>query len=92
MFNRETGQLEIRDENQLSPKHRKLLNKKLRTSPLVRERSGTSNDETDTGDRKTSVKAEMKKASLPGIKHVLNTFPHTTNLQQTTLKTMSLKY
>ncbi|WAQ94772.1 ANKZ1-like protein [Mya arenaria] len=46
VFNPETGNLEPRDENQLSPRKRKLLNKKIGASPLVNE----TNDNKASGD------------------------------------------
>ena len=40
MFDAETGQLSIRDENQLSPRRRKLKNKLLSSSPLAGQGQG----------------------------------------------------
>ncbi|XP_052806792.1 ankyrin repeat and zinc finger domain-containing protein 1-like [Mya arenaria] len=50
VFNPETGNLEPRDENQLSPRKRKLLNKKIGASPLVNE----TNDNKASGDLKNA--------------------------------------
>ena len=50
VFNTETGQLSIRDENQLSPRRRKMKNKFLSVSPLIgegqeaSERAGSESD------------------------------------------------
>ena len=80
VFNPETGSLSVREESQLSPRQRKILNKKLRASPLVSEENQASGDpdslsvtgsKASKGERPESgvIRDEsgQKASALPGI-------------------------
>lgn len=57
VFNPETGQLVPKDESQLTPKQRKMLNKRLGTSPLALEDKQASGD----NDSKTAIMEDEDK-------------------------------
>lgn len=79
VFNPETGQLTPRDESQLTPRQRKLLNKRLGTSPLAMEENKASSDaeekasnDKDAVNANVDEKREMK-SSVPGMNAVMKT-------------------
>ncbi|XP_045167402.2 ankyrin repeat and zinc finger domain-containing protein 1-like [Mercenaria mercenaria] len=59
VFNPETGQLTPRDETQLTPRQRKLLNRRLGTSPLAMEENKASSD----ADEKSSLDKDTEKTA-----------------------------
>jgi hypothetical protein len=73
VFNPETGQLTPRDENQLTPRQRKLLNKKIGTSPLAVEDNKASGEaEEKASDDKDAININMDekrelKSFFPGM-------------------------
>ena len=74
VFDPESGQLTVRDESQMTPKQRKIFNKKLRSSPLVTEEKQASSD-TDQGTQvavSEKLDAEIVRA-VPGKTLLLRT-------------------
>ena len=64
VFNPETGQLTQRDESQMSPRQRRILNKKLAASPLVTETVQEPSNTDEGKDGKTDP--QNSKPFLPG--------------------------